>query len=334
MLKPLSFVREKLPYLILGAIVLGLVNGYFNDVKALKGLITPVLFLMIYPMMINMRIEEVFRAAGGTKPVFLSLVLNFILSPVIAYLMASLFFASTPMLAMGLFIISLIPTSGMTASWTGLANGNLRTALVIISTNLLVAIAMMPLLLKLFMGQVVSLNTLTIFRSLLLVVVAPLILGDLTRRAIIRQWGQKTYQNIKPYFANISSVGVLLIVFIAVSLRSRAIFAQSGVVVTSVIPLTLYYLAMFAVSSWLGRKLLQPENATAVVYGSTMRNLTIALGLTLGAFKDIPGSEMAVFLIALAYMIQVPAAAFYMKFLRMRDHTVRSQVDTSLTLPE
>lgn len=313
--KILSFIKGKLPYLIVVMMFLGLVNGYYqDDVAWLKKLVDPTLFLMVYPMMINLAITDLFRGLSDPRPLIISLVINFVASPFLAYLLAKVFFVDYPMLAVGLILISLIPTSGMTASWTGLANGNLKVALLMISANLLLSIALIPLYMKLFLGTLVTINTMAIVKSLTKVVVLPLVLGDLTRRIIIGRTGPAGFKKLKPYFGSISSIGVLVIVFTAMSLRSKTIINESELVLYSVVPLLIYYGVLLTISHFTGRKLLDYDDSIALVYGTTMRNLTIALGLSLSAF----GGSLAVFLIAIGYVIQVPMAAFYMQLVIKR----------------
>ncbi|WP_242945530.1 arsenic resistance protein [Caloranaerobacter azorensis] len=311
-MKVLDYVKSKLPYFILAMMILGLINGYLNDVGYLKKLVTPTLFLMIYPMMINLKVTDLFNGFKNPKPLILSVVINFLISPIIAFGLSKVFFKNSPMLMVGLILISLIPTSGMTASWTGLANGNMKTALVMISGNLLLSILMIPLYMKLFLGEVVTINTISIINSLLKVVIIPLILGDLTRRLIIKISGEKRYRELKPNFGSISSLGVLFIVFIAMSLKSKTIISKSELVLYSLIPLVIYYAVLLLISHVVGEKILDKKNRISLVYGTTMRNLTVALGLSLAAF----GGSLAVFLIAIGYIIQVPLAAFYMQLVK------------------
>lgn len=308
-----GFVKDRLPYLILAAIVFGLINGYLNQVSFLKALVTPALFIMIYPMMINLKIEEVFKEISAPKPLLWSIVVNFVVSPLIAFALAKIFLPTQPMLAVGLFLIALVPTSGMTASWTGLAKGNMRAALVIISANLLLSIILIPVYMKLFLGQMVAIETGSILQSLLTVVLIPLILGDLTRRGIIRLRGQEGFKQVKPLLSGISSTGVLLIVFVAMSLKSKTILTEPSLVLTAAIPLLIYYFLVAVVSNFIGGRLLPKPDAIALVYGTTMRNLTISLGLALNVFQSMTGGELTVFILAVAYAVQVPLAAFYMR---------------------
>lgn len=308
----LRWIKDNLPYLIFIAIILGLANGYVNQVGFYKNFLTPVVFLMIYPMMINLKITDVLAGFSAPKPLLLSLAVNFLISPFLAYLLSKFFFADYPMLTLGLVLIALIPTSGMTASWTGLAKGNMKTALIIMSVNLLVALILIPLYLKLLLGQVVELNTLLVVTSLFKVVVIPLILGDLTRRLLIKKYGLKKFKTLQPNFSGLSAIGVLLIVFIATSLKSKAILGDLQMVAIVLVPLAIYYSLILLISNYLGRKYLDYGNTVALIYGTTMRNLTIAMALVISSLEG----ELAVFLIAVGYLLQVPFAAMYMKYLK------------------
>lgn len=305
----LKNVKRNLSLLIIIFIVLGLLYGYFSNASYLKKYVSYVLFLMIYPMMINLKITDVFKSITNVKPLLISIGVNFIVSPLLAFILGRIFFVDNPMLLVGIILIGLIPTSGMTASWTGLAKGNLKLSLVMISVNLLLAIIMIPIYMQIFLGKIVTIKTLVILQSLLKVVVIPLILGDLTRRLLVKVYGNESFKKMKPNFSGISSLGVLLIVFIAMALKSKTIITQFDLVIISIIPLIIFYLAIISIAHFLGKRYLEKENRIALVYGTTMRNLTIALGLSLSSF----GESLAVFLIAIGYIVQLPIAAFYMK---------------------
>lgn len=299
------FFKKNLLKLVPLTIVLALVIGYFQNTTFLKPYVQVVLFFMIFPMMINMNVFDVFKTFKSPKKLIWATVINFVVSPVLALGIAGIFFKNYPSLMMGMVIISVLPTSGMTASWTGLSGGNLKLSLAIMSTNLLISIAVLPIYLN-FINVGVAVETSVVVESLLKIVVLPLILGDLTRRAIIKIKGQKTYKEMKPYFGEVSSFFVLIIIFIAVSLKSKMIMNQASLALYAMIPMAIYYAVLLGISHTIGKKL-NREDHIALVFSTTMRNLTIALGIAMG----IQGGDMAVFLMALAYMVQLPFATLY-----------------------
>jgi ACR3 family arsenite efflux pump ArsB len=307
----LLVVKTRLTSLVPVTIVMGLVAGYFFDLSILKSMVTLVLFMMIYPMMINLHIEDVLSSFKNPKPILISLALNFLASPLLVLILGKLFFNSEPMLFMGLILIGLLPTSGMTASWTGIARGNLKMTLVLMSLNLMVSMGMIPIYINLFLGQAVSVDMMIIGKSLIQVVIVPLILGDLSRRFLLKNMGVEGFKAFKPVLGGISSLGVIAIVFIAVSLKSKMIIGKLDLVLLSILPLMIYYFVMMIVSHFVGSKTLSREDRIALVYSTSLRNLTVSLGISLSSFGD----SLAVFIVAIAYIVQLPFATAYLNYL-------------------
>ena len=108
----------------LGAIVLGIAFGEVIQLPELKFVIPLGLFFMLYPMMLDIELEEVRRVVERPGLLGLSLVLNFIASPMLMYGLGWLFLGETyPMLLVGLVVFSLIPCGPMVPAFTGMAGG-------------------------------------------------------------------------------------------------------------------------------------------------------------------------------------------------------------------
>ena len=312
----LSSIKQNLIYVVIGSLVAGLAFGQVagTGTKSLmKAAVLPVLFLMIYPMMINIDLREVVNLRGHAKPVGLSLLINFGAAPLVAVGLARIFFAGNPAYAVGLYFIALIPTSGMTASWTGLADGDLETALVAMAVNLLAAVAVLPAYLSVLVPASVAFDPTALYRQLAQVVAVPMIAGNLTRRVLLRRYGSDGFEKLKPTFGGLSSVGVMLIVFIAMTMRSQSILADPVASASTIVPLAVFYVAILAIVAGAGRTLLDAERSVALVYATSMRNLSIAVSIVF-ATGAVPAE--AVLPIALAYILQPPLGAFYVHYRR------------------
>jgi len=312
----LTGIKENLIYVVVGSLAAGLVAGQVagpGTKSLLKAAVVPVLFLMIYPMMINIDLQEVVNVRGHAGPVGLSLLLNFGLAPLLAVGLSELFFAGSTEYAVGLYFIALIPTSGMTAAWTGLADGDLEAALVAMAVNLLVAVAILPAYLSVLVPASVSFDPGALYRQLAQVVVVPMVAGNLTRRLLLRRYGGEGFKRLKPTFGGLSSLGVMLIVFVAMAMRSTQILADPVASASTVVPLVAFYAVVLAAGSLLGRLLLDTEQGVALVYATSMRNLSIAVAVVVAA-DAVPSA--AVLPIALAYVIQPPLGAVYMHYRR------------------
>lgn len=310
----LTSVKQNLLVVVLASLAAGLLVGQFIETgtrEQLQLLVIPALFVMVYPMMINIDLTRVVRASKHVRPVGLSLLVNFAISPLIAVGLAHLFFNGSAGYAFGLYMIALIPTSGMTAAWTGLAGGDLEAALVALALNLLVAVLVLPLYLSVLVGGTGMFDPMALYRQLAIVVVVPMIAGNLTRRYLLSRYDQSGFKSLKPIFGGISSVGVMLIVFIATAMQSVEILSDPITSVITVIPLVVFYALILVTASLLGRYLLRTDQSVALIYATSMRNLSIALAIVV-ASDAIPTE--AVLPIALGYLVQPPLGALYMQY--------------------
>ncbi|UWG46598.1 Arsenite efflux pump ACR3 or related permease [Halanaeroarchaeum sp. HSR-CO] len=312
----LKSVKDNLLYVVLGSLLAGLVVGQFvgeGTRDLLRMAVVPALFVMIYPMMINLDMREILRVRQHYRAILLSLVVNFAIVPAIAVGLVSVFFSGNPSSAIGLYLIALIPTSGMTAAWTGLAGGDLENALVAIAVNLLAAVFVLPLYLSVLVGGSIQFDPTELYRQLGIVVVVPMIAGTLTRRWLIGRYDTTGFKRLKPTFGGVSSIGVMLIVFIAMAMRSRSILAAPIDSALTVVPLVLFYVLVVGAGVIIGRTFLRTEQSVALVYATSMRNLSVALAIA--AAPGFPPTE-AVLPIALAYLLQAPLGAIYMHYRR------------------
>ena len=312
----LTAVKENLIYVVVASLVAGLAFGQVAGTgtrSLLKATVLPVLFLMIYPMMINIDLKEVINLRRHAKPVGLSLLVNFAVAPLLAVGLARTFFAGNPAYAVGLYFIALVPTSGMTAAWTGLAKGDLEAALVAMAVNLLAAVAILPAYLSVLVPASVAFDPTALYRQLAQVVVLPMVAGNLTRRVLLRQYGSDGFTRLKPMFGGLSSVGVMLIVFIAMTMRSQSILADPVASASTIVPLVVFYAVILVVGAGLGQTLLDTERGVSLVYATSMRNLSIALAIVVAA-GSVPAE--AILPIALAYILQPPLGAAYMYYRR------------------
>nr|WP_319399549.1 bile acid:sodium symporter [uncultured Carboxylicivirga sp.] len=311
-MKILQFLQKNLVFTIPAFMVLGLIYGANIDAVRLKTTILPLTFLMVYPMMVNLNIKKVF-SKGDNKVQVTTQLVNFILIPFIGYILGRLFFPENPILMLGLLLTSLLPTSGMTISWTGFAKGNMVEAVKMTVIGLILGSAITPLYLQLLLGAKIEIPLAKVFQQIIVVVFLPMLFGYITQQFIIKKYGMAKYQkDIKKIFPPISTLGVLSIVFVAMALKAKSIVADPTVLIKYAIPLAILYIANFAISTLIGKYFFTRANGIALVYGSVLRNLSIALAIAMTVFGS-EGSEIAL-IIAVAYIIQTQSAAWYVKF--------------------
>jgi len=308
----LAKLNKKLTLAIPLMMLAGFGCGLLTDASDLKALILPFTFLMVYPMMVTLKIKQVLEGGDGQAQL-LTQAINFAIIPFVAYAAGRVFFQDSPYMALGLLLAALVPTSGMTISWTGFARGNLAAAVKMTVIGLILGSLATPFYIEALIGNRVEMNLLGIFRQIILIVFLPMLAGYLTQQTLINRHGLEHFQKqLAPHFPGLSTLGVLGIVFIAMALKARSLAAQPDQLLKIILPLLLLYTFNYLLSTLVGKLLLSRGDAIALVYGTVMRNLSIALAVAINAF-GAAGSDAAL-VIAIAYIVQVQSAAWYVKF--------------------
>lgn len=308
-------LNKKLVYAIPALMLAGFFFGVtinVGTVKKLKSFIVPLTFLMVYPMMVTLNIKHLREGVKNVKLQLLTQFVNFAVIPFIAYGLGLYFFSDKPYMALGLLLAALLPTSGMTISWTGFAKGNMGAAINMTVIGLTLGSLATPFYVQWLMGTKVDVNLILVAKQIVIIVFLPMLLGYFTRQWFMKKYGQAEFKKTwAPRFPSVSTIGVLGIVFVALALKARTIAQDPGQLGMIFIPLLIIYALNFSLSTGIGRVLFPRGDAIALVYGTVMRNLSIALAIAINAFGE-KGADTAL-VIALSYIIQVQAAAWYVK---------------------
>jgi ACR3 family arsenite efflux pump ArsB len=279
----------------------------------LKNLIIPFTFLMVYPMMVTLNFNHLLAGIRNVRLQVVTQAVNFALIPFLAYGLGLVFFREQPYMALGLLLASLLPTSGMTISWTGFAKGNIGAAINMTIIGLSLGAIVAPLYVQGLMGSRIDTDILLIVTQIFLIVFLPMSLGFTTRQYLLSKYSKEEFQqNIAPRLPGLSTIGVLGIVFVALALKAKAISGSPQLLGSILVPLLILYGVNFVLSTVIGKMFFSRGDAVALVYGTAMRNLSIALAIAINAFGQA-GADAAL-VIAVAYVIQVQSAAWYVRF--------------------
>jgi ACR3 family arsenite efflux pump ArsB len=307
-------------------------GGYLFDARPLKQLIIPITFIMVYPMMVTLNTRSIFKGHDFTLQ-FTTQLINFIIIPIIVFSIGKIFLAGAAekygLWAVGLFLIGVLPASGMTISWTGFAKGNKEAATKMLVFGLIIGAMAAPVYTKVFMGATVDVDMLHMFKQISIFVFVPLFAGILTQSYLVRKHGKKVWMEVyKPKFPPVSALGVTLIAFVAMSLKAKNILANPGDILTILLPLIVFYLISYVFLTVIGKMFFRREDAIAMVFGVVMRDLSIALAIAMTAFKE-QGMTIAL-LISLAYVIQIQSAAWYVKLVPFLFGSARSGAEVEI----
>ena len=309
-MKLLLLIKKHLILAIILAMLSGLTLGYYVDTSWLKNLIIPLTFVLVYPMMVTLNFKSL-KQKSNIKLQVTTQVINFLIFPAIAYLLGFIFFKDQGFLRLGLLLISLLPTSGMTISWTVMAKGNINEALRMVIIGLLLGAVLSPFYITFLLGSSVSVPIMQIMFQILIVVFIPLLFAYITQKLIVKKHGQDKFnKKIKPVFPLFSTLGIVLMIFTAISLKAKVLVNDPIILLNIMVPLILLFTSYFIISVVTARLFFNRADGVALVNGTLIRNLALALAITLSVFPD---AGIAALLIAIAYVLQVQIAAWNSK---------------------
>ena len=292
-----------------GAMALGLAFGYAASgwTKAHMGLLgdltTVGVFLIIFPMMINVRFGALVKAGRNVKGLLLALAFNFLWAPVLGWVLAQIFLHD-PQLALGFLLVMVVPCSSMSIAYTGLAEGDLELATVVVASSFVLALAAVPIWMTVFAsGYNVPVPMHDLLVSIGTVLLAPMLLGFLTRHMIVRRRGHEAVKRLQPLLAAFSMLAMFTIIFLIFFAKEQLIVARWQTVLLLLIPNALFIALTLLAATWLDRRLGLPyREHMAVVFAATGKNNATAIAVAAVAFSPlvaVPAATMPIFQVLL-----------------------------------
>ena len=242
------------------------------------------LFMMMYPAMTNVRLDELGRAFRSPRQLGTVLFFNYAIAPFLMLLLANLFIKD-PDLHTGLVLYGLAPCIAMVIIFTFLAKGNTPMALVFVAFNSVIQMILIPVYARLLIGNV-AFDVWVVAESVVLYLGLPLVLGFLTRQLVTRRGGEEAMERVKAFLNALSILGLLFTLVVMFALKGDLILERPLIVVEMAIPMTLFFGVMFLTVYYVGSRLgFNYRDAVAVAFNSTGRDFEIAIAIAITAFN-------------------------------------------------
>jgi arsenite transporter len=291
-------------YVVL-AMGLGLFIGHPNakwiqtHQSTVSNLTTLAVFFIIYPMMINLKLEALLKVGKNIKGLLLAVGYNFVWAPLIGWVLAKVFLTD-PLLALGFLLVMVVPCSSMSIGYTGLTEGNLELATVVVALSFVLAVVAVPVWMTIFAANYqVPIPIQDMLMSILTVLIAPMVLGYLTRLALTRGLGETRFRQLQPLFPSLSLLAMYGIVFMIFFAKATMIVDKWQTVLLLLVPNALFIAITLVVVTWINRQLgLSYRDNMAVVFASTGKNNGTAIAIATMAFSPlvaIPAATMPIF---------------------------------------
>ncbi|SER33118.1 Arsenite efflux pump ArsB, ACR3 family [Gracilibacillus ureilyticus] len=284
----MNLLEKMYTLIILLSVITGLALGNVDLIRLnAESIIVPLLAAMLYITFLQIPVEEIMKAFKNVKFTYTSIAINFLWTPIYAWILAWIFLGDNYALYIGFIMLMVTPCTDWYLIFTGMAKGNVALSTAILPLNLILQLVLLPVYLLIFSGMSGFVKPASLGESIFTVLFIPFALAFFTKLVM------RNRQQLKDRLTSIS--GRLPIIFL--SLAIAAIFASHGQLLLDnlelmwkiSVPVFLFFIINFLISQYTGKLLnFSIPDRVSLSLTTLARNSPIAIAIAMTAFPDNP----------------------------------------------
>ena len=299
----MNLIGKLQPVIILSAALFGLVLGRFTSLGTVSSVLIEIfLMLLLYILFLTVDLKQLKDALRNVKYTTTSVIINFVITPLIAFALGKIFFSYSLQIRMGLIMLLVTPCTDWYLVFTGLAKGNVELNMSILPINLILQVVLMPAYLLMFLGKEIQMDVVSILQSIIFVLLIPFVVALVTKQLI------KNKDNIKDKISeqsdNLQLVFLCIAVVVMFASEGNSLFENPSLLYKMFVPLVIFFVLLFFISQIVGRIMkFNKRDIIALNFTTLARNSPLALAIAAAAFPDMPMVSLA---LVIGPLIELP----------------------------
>lgn len=296
-------------------ILLGILLGQIDSIQTYSEyLIMPSLTIMLFLVFIQIPLSEIRNSFKNIKFTSTSLVINFVWTPIIVFILGRLFLNNHPELLIGFIMLMVTPCTDWYLIFTGIAKGNVALGSSILPLNIILQLLLLPVYILLIGGTSVSIDIVSLGKGVIFSLMTPLLLSIAARKLIISKIGNSTFEDkllpkacdYQGYFLNIAIIAMF-------ASQGKILLENYQVLFILLVPILSFFIINFIVGRLVGRAIkLNYQDSVSLSLTTLARNSPIALAIAVASFPDKPLISLA---LVIGPLIELPVLFLISKIL-------------------
>lgn len=299
----LNLIGKLQPVIIIASAIVGLLLGNLTSLGQVSAeFIEIFLMLLLYILFLSVDLKQLKKSLTNLKYTSASVAINFIITPIIAYVLGKIFFANSIDIRIGLLMLLVTPCTDWYLVFTGMSKGNVELNMSILPLNLILQIVLMPVYLLVFMGSEVTMDVVAIVGSIVVVLLIPFIMSCLTK--VLTKNNLKFQDFISKQCDNLQLVFLCLAVVVMFASEGRNLMEHPMLLLKMFVPLLIFFVVTFFIAQGIGRMLkFQKKDIVALNFTTLARNSPLSLAIAVATFPEQPFIALA---LVIGPLIELP----------------------------
>ena len=282
------------------AVLVGLLLGQVPLIEEhAKNFIIPFLFLMLYGLFLNIPLKDFRKSFLNFKFAVTVISINFLWTPILVWGLGAIFLSENPVLWIGFIMLMVTPCTDWFLVFTGITKGNVPLSTSILPINLILQVVLLPVYLFLFAGITGSINFNALFESILIVLILPFFLAQVTKAIFSKIKHSDVLKNkVFSFFSSAQTILLAMAISAMFASQGHNLLANLNIVYVLLIPILLFYTINFLLAQFISKMLKYTyEDSVSLTFTIVAKNSPMTLGIAVLAFPNEP-------VIALAMIIE------------------------------